>query len=50
MGSLIKNTISKFPKKQKLNSKKTPKVPENKKNIYKEASNEEVLKNRPPKN
>ncbi len=43
VGILIQNTISKFSKTKNLTKKSPPKVPKNKKNIYKEASNQKVL-------
>ena len=49
MGIRIQNKISKFSKTKNQTQIRPPKVQKNKKNIYKEASNQKVLKNRPPK-
>merc|ERR1712115_260725 len=46
---LIENTIWKFSKTKNQTQKRPPKVPKNKKNMYKEASNQKVLQNTPPK-
>merc|ERR1712089_58147 len=49
VGILIQNTISKFSK-PKFKLKKDPLKFQKIKNIYKEASNQKVLKTDPPKN
>ena len=49
MGILIQNTISKFSKTKNQTKKRPPKVKKEIKNIYKEASNQKVLINRPQK-
>ena len=44
VGILIQNTILKFSKTKNQTQKRLPKVPKNKKNIYKEVSNQKVCK------
>ena len=48
MGILIQNTISKFSKPKNQTQKLLPKFKKKLINIYKEASHQNVLKNRPP--
>ena len=50
VGILIQNTISKFSKTKNQTQKRPLKVPNNEKNIYKEASNQKFYKTDPTKN